>query len=572
MHRRDTRIGIITVLLVLASRTLVLGVLFDPGFGTGGKVEAPVSGAAGFEGAAGVVLEPGTGRIFLATRLGELLAYLPDGMLDGTFGTAGRVDVIDPTARRLTALVRQPADGKLVAVGIEVTGPQETATATVIRRYDAQGMLDAGFGTAGEVVTTQPVRAFAALVQPDGAIVVAGRGADETSPGAITRFLSDGSPDPGFGAGGTVVLNALTGPGSIRPAALLIVAGKLVVGGVAQDDYAIVRYEADGTPDASFGTGGLVKTTVADPFESGINALVQQTDGKLVAVGGYITTGAVRYLPDGTLDASYGTGGILYVHGAGATTAVLDDDAVVMTDGPTIFRVRTDGTLDPDFAPCLVAFQNFVTAAPLTGIVRQADGKLVVAGGAGYAVARLLRYTTGTSVCQPAAAGRAKLSVHVRGFEDSSRAVSWKWKSSADVAQSDFGNPLLPTGDGYLMCIVEDGPPAVFRGYVSYGVNGSNCAAQPADPNCWQATAAGYQVNRQIYRGSGLRMTLQAGVSGRGRIAVKSKGVDSGLVPKPPYGVPLTVRFDRGGSPFCWESHFTTASHDDSKAFTAKSD
>jgi uncharacterized delta-60 repeat protein len=101
--------------------------------------------------------------------------------------------------------------------------------------------------------------------------------------------------------------------------------GKLVAAGWALGptgtfDFALARYNPDGTLDPTFGTGGTVTTGLELAF-----ALVVQADGKLVAAGLVGLVGSdfalARYNPDGTLDPSFGTGGTVTTDFAGADDA-----------------------------------------------------------------------------------------------------------------------------------------------------------------------------------------------------------------------------------------------------------
>lgn len=122
------------------------------------------------------------------------------------------------------------------------------------------------------------------MVQDDGKIVAAGR---STTGGAgdfaLARYEADGSLDPGFGTGGLVTTDF--GGDDFARALVLQDDGKLVAAGGSFDgsDFALARYEADGSLDPTFGTGGLVTTDFGGDDEA--FALVLQEDGRLVAAG-----------------------------------------------------------------------------------------------------------------------------------------------------------------------------------------------------------------------------------------------------------------------------------------------
>jgi uncharacterized delta-60 repeat protein len=127
--------------------------------------------------------------------------------------------------------------------------------------------------------------------QPDGKLVVAGTRKSRTIDRDVllVRYDVDGTPDAGFGSGG-VVTTSIRRPDDAMALALQP-DGKLVAGGRSSDeatgyDFVLVRYRPDGNIDASFGTGGAVLTSVGAGGDEG-TALVHQPDGKLVLAGGY---------------------------------------------------------------------------------------------------------------------------------------------------------------------------------------------------------------------------------------------------------------------------------------------
>ncbi len=350
----------------------------DPTFGTGGKVTTPIGSGSVEDLATALVIQP-NGKLvaagYTATGLNydfALVRYNADGSLDGTFGAGGKVTTpIGSLLDDARALVLQP-DGKLVAAGYTMAGPIGSADFALVR-YNADGSLDATFGTGGKVTTSignDHDEAAAMVLQADGKLVAAGKTFDPSvgTDFALLRYNADGSLDATFGTGGIVTTSI-----DIHDEASALVLqpdGKLVAAGVTHDfsnagDLVLARYDADGSLDGTFGTGGTVRTccgAVAD-------ALVLQTDGKLVAAGW--TSGLdftlARYNADGTLDATFGTGGKV-------TTSIGGDD---------------------------LAF----------ALAIQADGKLVAAGAASsgsgtssrdFALARYLNDVCGDGIVQPA--------------------------------------------------------------------------------------------------------------------------------------------------------------------------
>jgi uncharacterized delta-60 repeat protein len=236
--------------------------------------------------------------------------------LDLSFGGTGRVSTPVGGDGEGEAVVIQPG-GDIVTAGWRSTAGGNDFALT---RHDPTGQLDHGFGTDG-IVTTDlggpNDQAFDAALLPDGGIVVAGRtdaaGILKTAFGVV-RYRADGAPDPGFGTSGIVELGFF-GKGAGANAVAVQPDGKILVAGFAFDasgidsDFALVRLEPDGTLDPGFGTGGIVTTNLGTAADDA-RAVVVQPDGRIVVAGSADEDIAlVRYLPDGTLDSSFGHGG-----------------------------------------------------------------------------------------------------------------------------------------------------------------------------------------------------------------------------------------------------------------------
>src|SRR5437773_237131 len=176
------------------------------------------------------------------------------------------------------------------------------------------GDLDPSFGTGGKVTTPSGSNGYinALVLQPDGKLVAAGytQNNGSNSDFALVRYNADGSLDGSFGTDG--IVTTLIQNGGFFEAVVLQPDGKLVAAGVGGGHFALVRYNADGSLDGTFGTGGKVITPIGS-FADMAYALVLQPDGKLVAAGstsnGSWAFALVRYNADGSLDGSFGTGG-----------------------------------------------------------------------------------------------------------------------------------------------------------------------------------------------------------------------------------------------------------------------
>ncbi len=197
------------------------------------------------------------------------------------------------------------------------------------------GALDPSFGSGGIVVTdfngSIDDAAFAVAVQPDGKILAAGyvfSSAATNYDFALARYLPDGSLDPSFGTNGQVATD-FHGSTDVARAIALQPDGKIVVAGRALRldgpffDFALARYNTDGSLDASFGVGGKITTDFDGNGGADLAfALALQPDGKIVAAGSTSNIGVsgfalARYNADGSLDAGFGTAGKVATRFAG---------------------------------------------------------------------------------------------------------------------------------------------------------------------------------------------------------------------------------------------------------------
>jgi uncharacterized delta-60 repeat protein len=282
----------------------------DPTFGTGGLVTTDFGST---DQAFAVALQ-GDGKIVTAGRRGSdviVARHNADGSLDTVFGSNGRVITNFGATEQALALVLQP-DGKIVVAGRTNKPAPNGNFDFALARYESGGAVDNTFGTLGLVTTDfggSVDRAFAMALQPDGKLVVAG---DSDANFALARYNSNGSLDPGFGAGGKVI----TTFGGIDQASAVTLQpdGKIVVAGQTDTgvsiDFALARYMPDGSLDGAFGSGGRVTTNFTGTSDDLGSAVALQSDGKIVVGGASNGNFALaRYTPGGILDTAFGTAG-----------------------------------------------------------------------------------------------------------------------------------------------------------------------------------------------------------------------------------------------------------------------
>jgi uncharacterized delta-60 repeat protein len=364
----------------------------------------------------------------LATSLASLalvsVAYGQAGQLDTSFDGDGKVTT-DVTARGDFATnVAIQVDGKIVVVGAAQWGKDPKF---VLLRYNPDGTLDTSFSGDGKV-TTNFTRledaAWAVVIQSDGRIVAAGDAGFGTgnSRFAVARYNADGTLDTTFGGDGKVTTQFTRHDDPVAAAALQP-DGKIVVSGGAnwgggESNFALARYNTDGTLDPSFGGDGRVTADFARRGDYA-NAVVVQADGKLVA-GGYATYSrtngfnrfaVARYNADGTLDTSFSGDGKQTTDFTRRNDPALDltlqpDGKIVAAgiskaDGSNpnvaLARYNADGTLDASFSGDGKVTTDFSGGYDQAyAVALQPDGKIVVGGATAGLGGRFLiaRYDT----------------------------------------------------------------------------------------------------------------------------------------------------------------------------------
>jgi uncharacterized delta-60 repeat protein len=372
----------------------------DPSFGSGGVATTRIGTSSS---AQGLVLQPdgkiveagwsvdGTDGVFALAR------FAADGRLDRSFGSNGTTTTSWGTHAQAEAVALQP-DGKVVVAG-QIFYQAKFALA----RYEPDGSLDPSF--AGNGKQTFPIGeasgAAAVAVQSDGKIVVSGYSSSGASSRvALARLKANGLPDPAFGTDGLTT----TPVGLVSGAEALVLQpdGKIVVGGFGgsgggHSKATLVRYDAGGSLDPAFGSGGIA-TLEGTLSDAEVRALALQPDGKIVAAGNDGGRGLLlaRYTPNGTLDQGFGSGGRVLTELDGnseATGVAVQPDGKIVAAGRTrdgsvdtyaVARYDAAGSLDLSFGrrgvvvSRLAALPKIVRAA--AGVVLQADGKIVVGG------------------------------------------------------------------------------------------------------------------------------------------------------------------------------------------------
>jgi uncharacterized delta-60 repeat protein len=250
------------------------------------------------------------------------------------------------------------------------------------------GSLDPTFGTNG-IVTTANTGANAAALQNDGKIVVAGSistGQNPRQPG-IMRYNIDGTLDPNFGSGGRVIVPATV---QVGPAFAVAIQsdGKILAATPNNLRVGVFRFNANGTPDRTFGSNGVatISPSVLDEGSFLVGGIVVQSDGKILVAANDTGTAAQtfgRLLPNGQPDSTFGTNGVAPLV-TGAQTLALQPGGQILVlsffaGGGTAVRYTTNGSLDTTFSGAGQA-PGFGSGSPGGLAVINSTSKFIVTG------------------------------------------------------------------------------------------------------------------------------------------------------------------------------------------------
>lgn len=372
-----------------------------------------------------------------------VVRFNTNGSVDTTFASNGVFRYDHDGGSDECYGVALQADGGIVIVGSVQINPfnPEPNTAWAVIRLTTSGSFDSTFGTGGIVVTDHMLSlddATEVAIQPDQRILVSGWSNRANTnivayDFAVVRYLPTGAIDTSFGTSGFTYTD-FNGRGDLANASVLQPDGKLIVAGNAnieqgEDyDFAVARYNPNGTLDTTFDGDGRLTTRF---LVAGSNELARGValapDGKIVVTGdikypvvpgpgSHSDVATARYLPNGALDTTFnGDGRFIYDSGIGDRNED-SNDVVVQPDGKPVLlgksrliqetipgigsvghvdflliRLNIAGNLDSSFADGGVTRTDFGIFNPhppgstRTGdrgrtLALQRDGKIVAAG------------------------------------------------------------------------------------------------------------------------------------------------------------------------------------------------
>ena len=267
-------------------------------------------------------------------------------------------------------------DGKIVAGGYAYDPDGDGHYQFALARYNTDGSLDSNFNSStGGTVTGEfggnPCYGYDVVIQLTGKIIEGGASGTNF---ILVRYNTDGTQDTGFGTGSTHVANTTVGNNGYGAVALDS-SDNIIVGGCRTNangdkDFALRRFTFNGTVDTSFAPNATGNRAITD-FSGGddiVYALAVQSDGEILAAGttynasGGFDFGLARYNPDGSLDDSFGTDGLVTTDFEGGTDLVtgmaLQSDGQIVVAGPS-----TDETVLARYSSGLNGQNIAVTAA-----------------------------------------------------------------------------------------------------------------------------------------------------------------------------------------------------------------
>lgn len=375
----------------------------DPAFGDNGKV---IKRWGNGEDTYRDVVQLPDGKIMVLAKdaaFNVILArYNANGTIDTSFDGDGFAIHWMGAISYCAKMLVQP-DGKILVAGSSrQTNPQDDV---MVLRFNPDGTFDTTFNGTGKFfrnLSTGNDVAVDINLQPDGKIVIVGFTNAETSDATdilLMRFTTGGTLDPSFDTDGMVFTSTVGDARDLASAVEILPDGKMIVLGTTRPNQSpypqfllFAKYNADGSLDSSFGTGGLKTHSYGENIYPTPAQMLIQPDGKIVAcVNLWFTevSTLMRFLPDGSIDTGFGSGGRVAFgdYGNYLYDVVLQPDQKLLTVGVRnldlmVARVDRNGVLDPSFG------DNGITLTTVPGAGTeyawnadlQRDGKLLVVG------------------------------------------------------------------------------------------------------------------------------------------------------------------------------------------------
>ena len=281
------------------------------------------------------------------------VVFADDGDLDPNFGAGGVVSAPFYNANADISEMALQSDGKIVTCG--TTMHDENVDIHLVR-FNTDGSLDPSFGDGGMVMTDVDDltnNCDALVIQDDGKILVAGSSyhphSDTRTLITLVRYTTDGTLDGSFGTGGIVTtsINDLI----LEVFSVILNNNKIIVG-VSTDisnNMFLVQFDNNGSIDNGFGTNGVVDPNINNLYYP--NKMIVQSDEKILVVGSIENNsqadmGLIRFNRDGSLDPDFGLGGIASYERSGTENG---NDLAIQSDGRIVAVGQAYDGSDWDF-------------------------------------------------------------------------------------------------------------------------------------------------------------------------------------------------------------------------------
>jgi uncharacterized delta-60 repeat protein len=340
----------------------------------------------------------------------NMSAWASDGVLDTTFHSPDGYVLWDGGAGydRGRDIALQ-SNGKILVTGYMTNGTDDDI---MVIRYNRDGSLDTGFGTNGAYIYDGGGTdgGYAIAVQSHDKILLAGEYSNGLDGDVIVlRLDSDGSPDPSFGSNGIYTYDGGNGYDAIvdllvQPDGSIVMCGSTSNG--TDNDLMVMRLNENGAPDATFGSNGVATCQGGVSHESGLR-LTEQDDGKILVTGTSHNGSdydvlVARFNTNGTLDTSFGTGGIAVYDGGdydrGYGIGVNSDGKIQVTGVRTkpdqnitdydipVICFDSNGVLDTSFGDNGLVLYDGALREQCFDLIVQSDDTILVTGQSGSSI------------------------------------------------------------------------------------------------------------------------------------------------------------------------------------------
>jgi len=299
-----------------------------------------------------------------------LVRYNSNGEIDTTFGTNGFVSINVGNIEEFNKVLVQTDNKIIVSGFTNGLQSTSTSYNFLLMRFNENGDIDTTFGSNNNGIVITDISnnndySTSLALQPDGKIVLAGIVNVPTTNIAVIRYNTSGNLDSSFGNNG-IFMRQYLGLGDYYTSLAIQPDNKILLGSEANlgatREFFLLRINSNGVIDTTFGNNGQVVTDFSGRDKG--NSIAIQTDGKILyggfgTISGNINFAVARYNSNGTLDTSFGTGGKVNTNFFGISqdygySLALQPDGKFILAGSSnsnfaMVRYNLDGSIDTSF-------------------------------------------------------------------------------------------------------------------------------------------------------------------------------------------------------------------------------